>query len=183
MKSTNFKLNQSQRKSRKKLFIITALIIAALVGVGGILYVRRADYNKQPPVDDAAQTSSAKKDVIENDKSRSKIDGLPANSTDITSDQVPTSSEVKIANLDYNQTGDNIMVSATIEGGSSAGTCVFSFKSPDEKPIVKQTESSAAQCMTTVSKFEFSKLGTWNLSVIRYQGDTKVEAERDVTVN
>lgn len=183
MKPTFFKLNTAKKHSHARMFIVIFAIIAVITGLSISYLIFRSKPANLTSANDSSQTSSAKKEAIEKNEGNIDSSNLPKNSTGITTNQVPESTELKISNIVFSQNEDELSAAAEITGPDTTGTCVFSFKSPEEKPVIKQVQSTAKKCSTTLSRLEFSKLGSWNLSVIRYQGDTKTEATREIQIN
>lgn len=186
MKGTTFKNGSIAAKKPRKKWLIFALLLLIVFGaiVGGVLYKRYYD-NKQQALQkerDESQTESAKKAVSKSSDSDIESSGLPENSNSITSDQVPNNSSVKLAVASVNQANGMITVSGTISGTSQNGTCVFSFTKPENKPVVKQVQSSASSCSVQIPEAEFTMLGSWTLLVTHYVNGTKTEVQREVTI-
>lgn len=179
----------SSKKSlskRRKLIILLALIVLVGAGIGMYYYTKysQEQAEKQAVIDrdrKAALTDkSAKKDSLDETKKTSSA-GLPDNSTNLTSDQVPTSSSLSVNIASSSQANGFVKATANTNG---SGTCVFSYRPADDgMPVTRQVEASGNTCSVNISQNEFTYLGTWTLKVTYYSNGTKAEASQNVTIN
>lgn len=191
MKKPLFKIAQPPRHPRNKwaLIAIAGILVAGLLATGGYyIYRKQQNQAKQAAEKTAAeaQTESAKKNA-DIKSSEETTNNLPPNSTSISSEQVPIDSRLAIQITSFGQSSGMVSAAAMIKGSTDLGTCVISYKNPDDKPIVRQVnatkDGSAQNCSASVPEVEFGKLGTWQLSIVFYNSSGKVEASRDVTIN
>ncbi len=184
MSAQKYKVTNNKSSGPKRLVIIIALIILVLLFVGGYVYHKNIQRNNITK--DTAQITSAKTQIMnqDNDSSAEQANPTKTNSqvSDKTSDQVPTTttSSIKIASV--NQSGGQVTVNAEITG-DNGGKCVFSFTTPDDKPVIKEIVASDNKCNISIPEVEFTKIGDWNLAVTYYVNDKKVEVSQNVTIN
>lgn len=186
MSSPNFKLNSSTRRSRKPLIALVVLAIVIALGGGLFMFIKSRNAENariEQKARDEAQTSSAKKDVQNKNADDSQSKNLPNNSTSTTPDKVPTSEEIKVVITSTSQKDGIVNTSASVTGASSDGTCVFTYTTPDERPVVQQVTSTNKVCTSAIPEVQFSKLGNWNLQVIFYLNNVKSEANKSVSIN
>ncbi len=183
MSAQKYKVSNSNKTKSKKTLIIV-LVIIILASVGGYFYFKKEQQNNS--VKDNAQTSSAKTDIINQDKNTTIDPSDPSKPTDkvsdTTSDQVPVSTTTSIKITSVSQSGGRVVAVAETTGESS-GKCVFSFTTPDDKPVVKEVTATNNKCEVNIPEVEFTKIGSWSLNVSYYAGDKKAEDTRDVTIN
>lgn len=185
MSAQKYKItNNKPKKSNGNKIIIVILVVLVLVGIG--VYLCYKNNQKNNNTKDGAQTSSAKTDIMEQDENTPVDPPNPNKPTgtvsDTTSDQVPTSTTATVQITSFNQADGRIKASAETSG-DSGGKCVFSFTTPDDKPVVKEATSVNNKCEVSIPEVEFSKIGTWNLNVTYYVNDKKIEVNKNVTVN
>lgn len=189
MKWTSYKQNKTPAKSKKKFVLVIIIIIIALLVSGGIIYTRRLAQERartEQKIRDEAQIDSSKKDVQTEDKienSDSKNTNLPTNSTSKTSDQVPISDALSVSISNTSQSNGIVSAAIKITGSDENGTCVFTYSTPGDRPVVQEVTSSNNICQSNIPEVQFSKIGVWNLNVTFYQNNARAEASQNVTIN
>jgi type II secretory pathway pseudopilin PulG len=189
MRSSNFKLGSSPttKKSRKQW--VALLLVIVLAAAGLFLFQkhrsdqRAAQSAQQQKQKSEAQTDSAKKNDSEDN---AKDSSTSSNTSASTTEEVPTNTARNVTISDFSQSGGVVNASASITGTTTSGTCVFTFTNPEDKPVTRQTASSGSSpqaCSTSINEVEFSKLGSWTLTVNFYQNGQKSEASQKVTIN
>lgn len=178
MKKPTHQLGSSATSSHRKRWLTAGALIVIVAGsVAGFMYLRPNDSKAK----DEAQTSSAKKDL--DDKTDDNEDaGLPDDSTNLTTDQVPSSptTSVTITNVSQSDGSVNASASAT---GATEGTCVFTFSHSEERPVTRQVTTTNGSCSTAIPAVEFSRLGQWDVSVLFYSNGVKTEGNSSVTIS
>lgn len=174
MKSLSSKKSSSRRRK-----IIIFVVILALIGVGVGAYYYPKIYNQESTegqqVDET--DNSAKKD----DTNKTPSEGLPDNSSSVTSDQVETNSEMSVDIISASQSNGMVRAAASTSG---SGSCVFLYSPEDGgKPVSKTVSVSGSTCNFSTSQNEFTYLGQWKLTVTYYNGGKKAEASQNVTIN
>ena len=184
MRSTNFKLNSSPSGGRKWPFLLVLLVLAAGVSGGLYVYVKKQNQEQariEQKARDEAQIQSSKDYDAKN--ASSDKNGASTGATSTTSNEIPTSDSIAITVDSVVQADRQINASAVVTGATTSGICVFSFTTPDAKPVVKQTSSANNACSVSISEVEFDKLGIWNLNVTFFINDTKAEVNQNVTIS
>lgn len=188
MKSANFKLKTpSVKNSPRKRIVILLVVLLLVTGAGLVTFLKvRSDNNRtaaEQKARDEAQTGNAKASRAKSEKEGATTgQNLPNNSDTSTTDQIPSSGTMSLEISQLEQSGDTINVTAKASGSDKEGTCVLTFSLPDEKPVVKQVNSVGMSCSLSISKLEFSRLGNWNLNAVFYQGESKTEANRVISI-
>lgn len=181
MKSLSSKRSFSRRR---KIIITTVVLLLISAGVGAYYYTQQKQDEALKKERESSKTSStAKEDVINDPKtSSSSSEGLPKNSTTVTSEQVPTSSNLSVSITSVSQADG--MVSATAKT-NGAGTCVFLYSVGDkDKPVTRQVDIQNNSCSTSISQNDFSYIKSpWTLRVTYYNGNNKAEASQNVKIN
>jgi hypothetical protein len=104
-----------------------------------------------------------------------------------TSNQVPVDTTFSASITQLNETNGQVNATATIQHSPTPGTCVFTFSTPNDRPVVDQVTATVkddvATCgPITISADEFSYLGKWTLSLHYYVGDQQAEAQSTITI-
>lgn len=186
MSSPNFKLNSTMHRSRKPLIVLLVLAIVIALGVGSFVFIKNRNAENarvEQKIRDEAQTHSAKKDVQEKGSSDTQSSNLPDNSASITPDKVPVSEDLRTSITSTSQKDGTVYAEASIAGTDKEGTCVFTYTTPDDRPVVQQVTSASKICKSSIPEVQFSKLGTWNLQVVFYLNNVKSEANKSVSIN
>jgi hypothetical protein len=179
MKSTRFKLRESQNTTGHRRLIIGFFVVLVIFTVTLLVFTRNEEGGNR---DDDTQIYSAKDKIADSKDTRENNSvNLPDSSSSITSGQVATSEDIVLTITETNQSNGSVNATALVQGSSSDGTCVFSYSSED-KPVVKQVASSENKCSSSIPEVEFSKLGEWNLNVTYYNRNQKAEANRSVEI-
>lgn len=174
-------LTQNKTSSRKKI-ILVSLLAVVLVGVsiyGYRTYQRNLFSDKY-----ADPTNQTSKQAISDNKDNSSelTEGLPKDSSSITSDQVPTNPNLSVAITDTSQIDGLVKATAKTSGN---GTCVFLYQPADNgKPITQQVNVSADNtCSVSIPEASFAYLGSWQLNVTYYSNEEKTEVSQNVTIH
>lgn len=188
MSSPNFKLKSPMRRSRRPLIALLILAIALALGLGSYMFIQNRDSENaqiEQKARDEAQNGSAKKDLQDKDRNddNTKSKNLPDNSISTTTDKIPASEELSTAITSVSQKDGSVYSEAITTGATAEGTCVFTYTTPDERPVLEQVTSSGKICKSSIPEVQFSKLGTWNLQVLFYLNNVKSEANKNVSIN
>ncbi len=185
MSSPNFKLNSSTRRNRKPLIALIILAIVVALGIGSFVFIKNRNAENariEQKARDEAQTSSAKKDIQNKSAGDTQDKNLPNNSTSTTTDKIPTSEDLRTTITSTSQKDGTVYAEAIITGATAEGTCVFTYTTPEDRPVVQQVTSANKTCKSSIPEVQFSKLGTWNLQVIFYLNNVKSEANKSVSI-
>lgn len=188
-KTKTFQLGKNSSNTSKKRLIIIALTLLILAGLAAAYYFVCHKTADVPPQSDSAQTQSAKEIEIEGEKPQSPNaanQNLPVDSSTKTSEDIPTSSDLKVMIVKAQQETSRVEAEVTITGGDKLGTCVFLFTNPEDRPVTRQISSTgslgAQNCKATIPNIEFNRLGTWRLKVTYYMDENKGEAQSEITI-
>ena len=185
MKKTTFKLGQNNNQNKhgrnKKILLVFLILVLAATAVADWMFTQREEVLK---TDNSAQTVTKQINADKNSQgNEQKPANLPDNSTSITPDDVPNSPTLTVGTPSFTQANGIIGTSSKVGGTDSEGTCVITFKNPDDRPVIRELTSTKQVCSTSIPEVEFQKLGTWSLNVTFYSGNTKAEVNKDVTIN
>ncbi len=171
----------SKKKIQKPFYIIGVIFLLICVGIG-VFYL----YNQQKNSDKemANERLSTEENIAESKKKKNQQKnsagvGLPNNSETITSDQIPQSSTLSISILSTSQENGKVTAAAQTNG---EGTCVFSYTTDGDKPVINQVAVQVNICQSSISEVQFAKLGVWSLKVTYYNNEQKAEAQANVTI-
>lgn len=114
------------------------------------------------------------------DAKQQPTNDLPQNSESTTTEEVPTNDELSVTITKAEQSNGNVTAEAST---SSSGTCVFQYTTPDDKPVIRESQSENGTCKSSIREDYFAKLGQWKLKVTYYNNGMKTEDDRDVTIN
>lgn len=182
MKKTRFSQNQSTPKPRSKKTIILLLVLFSLFCGGSYLALNYFDSSTTQENTDDPTAISAKEETsrVKSSKPSTDQSGIK------TAEQIPTSSQLSVSGLDFQQNNGRVAAAAVVDSSTTAGECVFSFTTLEGRPVVKQstsvTESGIQKCSVSIPEVEFDKLGQWEMVVTFYQGGTKSSATRSVNI-
>lgn len=167
----------SPQPSRKKWLIFAFVALAMLLSVGGFFAYKNHRDNQerdaQKARDEAQITSS--KDVDAKTKN-SNVD----TPDDPIKQDVP-SGDAAISIDSITQSNGTVLAKATSSAGS--GTCVFTYTTEGDRPVIRTTDLTGGSCSSNIPEVEFSRIGTWNLNVTIYIDGKKTEANQSVEIN
>ena len=184
----------TKRSSRKKLYliIISVIILGAAIGFWWYSNAQQKDNVSENKGREMNKSKNKKDSSTKNNSSKDKNTpsspqpGLPGNSTSTPPSQVPPAANLSVTINDFAQANRMVQANAVIEGSPGRGTCVFTFSTPDAKPVVRQLASAGSDgpqtCSVSISEVEFTKTGAWRLNVTFYVNNSRSEANRDVTI-
>lgn len=176
MRKTHFKNNQNQGPKFGKSILGVAIIVIAVLLVGGYWMLNRSGgTNEQKERDEAQITSS--KDV---DAKTRSAGGDETPGVDVKQN-VPEAPDMTVSIMDYSQSGGLIRAAATVN--RETGECVFTYSTPEDRPVVRTTNIEDGSCNSSIPEVEFARLGVWNLNITAYVNGKRAEANRDVTIN
>lgn len=180
MRQTYFNINQQNKpkRSKSKLLIFGLALVVILVGTGGYLWV--SSRSKAVTQDTVAIPDTSKKPGAEGDTEKSQ--GKQSDQTTITNppETVSSSASMTITETTSNTSGVRV---ASVVAGFAPTRCIFSFNSPDSRPVVKETDATGQSCgPLEVRSVEFDKIGEWDISITAYSLAQRVVAEGRVSV-
>jgi hypothetical protein len=170
-----------KQKSKKLLVTSSLILVAATLTAAFAFYSssKESHQNKQVAVGASEEKTS---DTIKKntDITSSKSSGLPSNSNQVTTNDVPPSSTLNIMINSFYQKDGYVTSNAQTSG---PGTCVFEYTTEGDKPVVDQLSVLDGECQSSLPELQFAKLGTWKLKVTYYNNGQKAQVEKDVTIN
>lgn len=167
-----------KKTNRKRwVFVTTALVIMLVASVAA--YVMTFHNNRGSDSTTTNIDTQQQRDNVKANYEKDKSD-IPYNSQIITTSEVPVSRSESITIISASQSNGKVEAVAQT---SSEGTCVFQYTIDGDKPVTSQSVTKSKQCSNSVSEVQFSKLGTWKLTVTLYINNNRVETSRDVTIN
>jgi len=179
------KINTRKKSYKKPILIGFAVILLLAASVAAyFLFIRKPDNKEQSSASDSA------KDVADNIKKNSsnstdgssvKQDNGESSSVEVPKTDGTLSDSVGVTISGFSQSGGTVTTSATVTG-STGGICYFIFSTEDAKPVNRSSALNGNSCSTSISEVEFSKLGTWKLTVSYVNGDKNKEASQNVTI-
>ena len=168
--------NIKNRNTNKKPLLIVVALILSIIMAGGIFYVVNHDSTQKHET----QTSTKQRaDQIKKNANSNK-ENLPSNSESKTSEEVPASTTKSIVIISTSQSSGKVEATAQT---SDDGTCVFQYTTEGDKPVTSQSTTTTKTCTSSIPEVQFSKLGTWKLTVTLYVNNEKAEATKDVAIN
>lgn len=176
-------ISSAPRKTSNKRKMTMIIIATLILLVGSAITYFILQQRAQDELKIAQPSNSAKNDIINSDKNNTSTpsEGLPEDSIDSTSDEVPTSSELSVSFSSTSQTNGLVQASVSTNGG---GTCVFLYQPADGgKPVTRQVGVENNGCSVSISQNEFAYLGEWKLTATYYKDGNKAEVTQSVTIN
>lgn len=169
-----------QKKTAKKPFVIIA-IAAVILAVGAILFLLL----KPSGQNSSSQSTPISEEQKNNDQTTpsNKKDEAAVPPSNQTSNEVPVNPNAALTITQLAQQGNEVHLSSTLTA-TSAGTCVATFTNAASRPVVKEFASNGASACgpLTISAFEFSAIGEWNLVLRFYNQGQQVTAEKAITI-
>lgn len=159
----------SQKKNKKKLIIISAIIILFLA-VGYIWYSRH--YQIWPFLPKEVKGVELNDSDATNNQTKTKAnDSIKGVDGTKNSSEIPVSNTTSIEITELSQVGQLINYSATINNSSSNGICSASFTKEGSLPVKKDDTISGNKCGPfSISANTFDSIGEWTLT-LRYFAD------------
>jgi len=169
-----------------KTILMPVLIIGALllVCIASAFFLKLWPFQNNIDPNSIRQETSSESSKNDNPitKDESEADANEGKSTD----DVPVSESFSAAITKLEQNDNQISFAAKISNSKNPGTCVVTFSNPNDRPIVKQFDStskdSVTLCESTFSALEFSYLGEWNVSLRYYVGSEQAFTEGRVII-
>lgn len=170
------KLSKSA-KSQKKLPLKFIIPIAVLVAAGLVYFFVQAQQQNNTAVPD-----NSSPEATNNNKVTDKpTEGLPSDSSNTTTDQIPSSEALSVDITSFTQSSGLV---EAIASTNNSGTCVFTFKPADSgKPVTKQIVVENKSCKVSIPENEFAYIGQWSLTVTFYNNSEKSEVQKNVSIN
>lgn len=105
-----------------------------------------------------------------------------------TSDKIPTSSTMT-ANITQltEDSNNNILFTATIDGSSNSGACTVTFSNPNDRPYVQEVDSTEKGDQKicgpiVIPSQNFSYLGQWNVNLRFFAGNEQATASGTIDI-
>lgn len=174
-------------KKLSKKFVITFLFLlsALVVGIGLYLWLNSSGRNEQKPVSGASAPGVP---IEQSGAANIKSPGSSTANQNVDPPKATGTIQNKTLTIDsFSQASGLVKASASITGADT-GECYFGFASEGTKPVSRSVQSTGAgsssqKCSVEINEVEFTKLGSWKLTVIFTQNDAKLEKSQDVTIN
>jgi hypothetical protein len=165
--------NSSNKFSNKRKVILLAIL--ALVGAVVIWYV----FFKDPtPTYEPKYEPATSKSTLNEDTETSETKTNPPGS-DLTSEDVPISSQGVVSITDLSQSEGYVNIATTVENFTVV-SCVYQFTAEGARPIVKETDGVCKNA--SILENEFEKIGQYTFTVIVYGTDDKLTATRTIDI-
>lgn len=185
----NIKKNKKS-SNIKRIVSVLAIIVVLLLAYGLYSYAAgkwpffRKDQLDASKIDSTQKTTNQSP---RNDNPTQKNDDTPQVNPGKTTDQIPVSKDTTATITQLEQMGDQVKFNASIANTSSAGTCVVTFSTPNDRPVSKQFTASLqgnnATCgPLSIPASEFSFLGQWSVTLRYYTGNEQAVAESSVVI-
>lgn len=169
------KISRHNKSSNPRKVLLWVIIIAALAVL--VWFVQDKIWNKSAVQTETPTTSKEK--VMDSPTDSTPNTNLPQNSDTTTTEAVPTGDDISITIDSLGQSNGVVAAKAT---ATQDGTCVFTFSTPNDKPVTRQVDTANKICSVSISQNEFSYLGQWQLVVTFYKDGKKSEAKQNVTI-
>lgn len=169
------KIAKNKNKGKK---ILIGYLAALLLVAAALFFLYKTNQSHQ----NSSNTSTAEqKNEPSKVKTKTEDDTstLPDNSESTTTEQIPDTASQAITILSTTQSDGKV---GAVAQASSDGTCVFQYTTDGDRPVTTQAATNAKQCVSSAPEIQFSKLGTWKLTVTLYVNNEKVEDSRDVEI-
>lgn len=181
--------NNKSKSNRRALLIISCVALVIIAGIGTFVITSRRNSAENTRRDDAQTSSSKNNEISSSEKESGKqstSQNLPKDSSVKTAEEIPTSSELKVAIDSAKQEGSSVGVKSAITGSNKQGTCVFLFTNPEDRPVTRELISSGSgnkqDCSTSVPSSMFNRLGAWTIKVTYYVDNNKAEAQSEINI-
>jgi cytoskeletal protein RodZ len=173
-----------KNKNYKKVLLPLIIVGILLVGYVIVAYLTNL-WPFQSEIDPNSRRQETSSQSSKNDNPITKEGSKASVNEGKDTAEVPVSTEVKASITKLEQNGDQITFSAKIDN-SENGTCVVTFSNANDRPIVKQfdstTKGDVTLCESTFSSFEFSYIGEWDVSLRYYIGAEQALAQGKITI-
>lgn len=169
MKNTN---SYAKFSNKRKVLVLAVLALIVAVAVWYVFF-KDATPTYDPKYEPTTTKSTPNEDT---DTSETKTN--PPGS-ELTSEDVPISSQGAVSITDLSQSEGYVNVATTVENFTVV-SCVYQFTAEGARPIVKET---AGECKNaSILENEFEKIGQYNFTVIVYGADDKLTATKVIDI-
>ncbi len=185
------KISKNKKSSKIKTLIILLAIVVALLLVYGVYSYNTGKWpfasKNQLDTSTIDGTQKTTNQSPRNDNPTQKDDDTPQVNPGKTTDQIPVSKDTTATITQLQQVGNQVTFNASITNTTSAGTCVVTFSTPNDRPVSKQftatTKGADTSCgPLSIPASEFSFLGQWSVTLRYYTGDEQAVAEGSVVI-
>ena len=178
-----YRSNTIKTSSKKPLLITIILIVILLIGsVIWYFFIRRTDptksYRPQYPSSVKTETkqSSNTNATAADDYKNSDTSSTPSLET---SNQVPTAKTGTIDITNLNQK-DGFVNALAVVSNFETSKCVYSFTTPDARPVVREVAGSCTG--VSIPQVEFEMIGTYTLTATAYSGSEKITTTKGIDI-
>ncbi len=178
---------QKNNRLKRRLILCTAIAVVLLTA-----YLIPAKLFSLPPfsiVKDSVKildSSEAQKSKQPDEKQSITSQG---SQIDKTTDEIPVSESLTPEITELSQNDSEIIFAGKVLNAKSAGRCVISFSSPNDRPIVKEADATLKTpgesiCgPLSISELEFSYLGEWSVEFAYYENGSRVSTKSSIRIN
>lgn len=167
--------SQKKRNITRNTTLIVVFILLISLGIG--FY-----YSKSTNKHSFDQTSTT-------DKSSSSVHQNSTKTTTSTNQQISTPETVEpsfsVGTINIKQEDGNVVSSAQITA-DSGGSCNFTYTTADSPPVIKNTppvsNNGSFFCQSTIPEIEFTKIGTWKLTITYVVHEQMTQGTTDVKI-
>ena len=175
---------QSNKSNKKKILIISLIATLLIAGGAAAFYLTQQN---DPSNEENSKTSQDTPTTDTNKKGETPAESLPDNSQGTTTEDVPVSSTASAKITRLEQQDMTVYFAADISNTTTAGRCVVSFTTTNDRPVIREFDSTQnganRSCNLDLSALEFSYLGEWKVTLRYYEGNTQVVTEGLVTIS
>ena len=174
-------VNPTSKKHHKTPYIILAIVLLVITAFAVWWFMfREVDPTKNyKPKYDTPTTNQITQTDAKNAQDADDYKNSTETPSTQTSDQVPVSQAGSIVITDLDQADGYVNALATVTNFTPT-KCVYSFTSPDARPVVRELTGNCTGISIPQVEFEF--IGTYTLTVTAYSGTDKVTATKDISI-
>jgi cytoskeletal protein RodZ len=182
------KTRQTKSVHSKAIPLVVGVVIVLGVGLG-ILHQTHTWFFKKAlttaQLDATQQQTDHPSPKNNNPPTKSTTSATPTGSQ--TSNEVPVDPSFSASITQLEETNDEVNFTASVQNTQSAGTCVVTFSTPNDRPVTQQftatNDGSTSTCgPISINANEFSYLGTWQVAFHYYVGDQQATAQGTITI-
>lgn len=176
-----------KKQSKFKKYVLLVLLLLLLVIASGLYLWQKKNNDEKLTPKNTGQGVPIEQSGAANIKSP---DSKAKNNANQNSEPPQTTNVIPDKSLtidNFSQSDGLVRVSASVSS-PDPGNCYFGFASEGTKPVARSNPSVSdgslpQKCSVDINEVEFTKLGSWKLTVIFSQNDAKLEKSQDVTIN
>ena len=183
-------MNVRSKQKRNPKLIIT--IVIAVVLVAGYSVTAYAAHLWPFPDDSSSTNTQTQQQDPSEGSDPSDKNNAPSTTSNKNVDATKTSNEIPenttltltITDLSQDDNNGTINYTANLDDTNQTGSCVAEFTTDGAKPVTSTTNANQGVCGSVkIPDVEFTKLGTWTLTLHYYTNNTQVVATKTIDVH